>query len=97
MSQTKNTNDKKDQSRALGRIALLMSVGFIFDVGQAIIVYNSGKRAEAITTGAPFKWQMLKGRELMKTAAIVLVTSFITGLIVNSAEKMLYKEEKPTT
>ncbi len=89
--------NKTDQSRAMGRIALLMSVGFIFDVGQAIIVYNSGKKAEALTAGLPYRWQMLKGRELMKTAAIVLVTSFITGLIVNGAEKMLYKEEKPIT
>lgn len=94
---TKNNNDKAAKDRALGRIALLMSVGFIFDVGQAIIVYNSGKRAEAVTAGIPYKWQMLKGRELMKTAAIVLVTSFITGMIVNGAEKMLYKEETPTS
>lgn len=91
---TKNNTEKSDQSRALGRIALLMSVGFIFDVAQAIIVYNSGKKAEAATAGLPYKWQVPKGNELLKTAAIVLVTSFITGLIVNSAEKMLYKEDE---
>ncbi len=89
-----NTKEKSESSRALGRIALLMSVGFIFDVGQAIIVYNSGKKAEAVTAGLPYKWQVPKGKELMKTTAIVLVTSLITGMIVNSAEKMLYKEEE---
>jgi hypothetical protein len=92
------TQEEKDKkNRAAGRIALLMSVGFIFDVGQAIIVYNSGKKAEAITAGLPFKWQMPKGRELMKTAAIVLVTSLITGLIVTGAEKMIFKDGEGKT
>lgn len=91
---TNSNKDKTEKNHALGRIALLMSVGFIFDVGQAIIVYNSGKKAEAITAGLPYKWQVPKGRELMKTAALVLVTSFITGMIVNGAEKMLYKDQQ---
>ena len=85
---------EKDKNKALGRIALLMSVGFIFDIGQAIIVYNSGKKAEAITAGLSYKWQMPRGKELMKTAAIVLVTSLITGLIVTSAEKMIFKDDE---
>ncbi|MBS1635388.1 MAG: hypothetical protein JST26_05650 [Bacteroidetes bacterium] len=92
---TTETKEKgKEGSKATTKILLLMSIGFIIDVGQALIVYNAGKGAEAKALGTTYKWKLPGGKELMKTAGLVLVTSVLTGLLVSAAEAMIIGKEK---
>lgn len=89
MENTKEKNKKNGY-----KIALLMGVGAIIDLGQAVIVYNTGKGAEAKALGQKYKWSMPSGKELAKTAGIVLATSLLTGLLVGVLEKALL-DDKP--
>jgi len=91
-----DSKDKKKTTAA--RVMLLMGIGFVIDVGQALIVFNTGKRAEAKARGSTYKWKLPAGKELLQTAGIVLVTSLLTGLLVSAAESALVKEnKKPVT
>lgn len=89
MEKTKDKNKKNGY-----KIAILMGVGAIIDLGQAVIVYNTGKGAEAKSLGQNYKWSMPSGKELAKTAGIVLATSLLTGILVGVLEKVLL-EDKP--
>lgn len=82
--------EKKDEkNKTFVKVMLLMGVGFVIDVGQALIVYNAGKGAEAKALGANYKWKFPAGKELLQTAALVLVTSVLTGLVVSAAESAI--------
>ena len=85
----KDQKDKDKKREALVKVALLMGIGFIIDVGQALIVYNAGKGAEAKALGSTYKWKFPAGKELMQTAGLVLVTSLLTGLLVSAAESAI--------
>ena len=76
------------------KVMLLMGIGFVIDVGQALIVYNAGKGAEAKALGSTYKWKFPAGKELMKTAGLVLVTSILTGVLVSAAESMVLGSDK---
>lgn len=93
------TQDKKTQKdKTMMRVLILMTVGFVIDVGQALVVYNAGKSAEAKSLGEKYKWKMPGGMELAKTAGLVLVTSIATGLLVSAVESALIgKEPEPVT
>jgi len=97
MPELKKEESKKEEpkkSNAGKKIVLLLAVGFIIDVAQAVIIFNSGKGAEAKANGIKYKWKFPRGGELMKTAGLVLVTSILTGLLVTGAERMLFKDEQ---
>lgn len=87
-------NTQKDnKKKALVKVGLLMGIGFVIDVGQAFILYNAGKGAEAKALGASYKWKFPVGKELLHTAALVLVTSVITGFLVSRAESAILGSE----
>ncbi len=88
--------DKTEKNKTMTKVLLLMSIGFVIDVGQALIVYNAGKGAEAKALGSTYKWKLPAGHELMKTAGLVLVTSVLTGLLVSAAETMVLGGEPKT-
>lgn len=85
---------KEEKNKTMTKVLLLMSVGFVIDVGQALIVYNAGKGAEAKALGATYKWKLPAGKELLKTAGLVLVTSVLTGLLVSAAESAIIGGDK---
>lgn len=80
---------EKEKSKVMTTVLLLMSVDFVIDVGKALIVYNAGKAAEAKSLGATYKWKLPAGKELLKTAGLVLFTSVLTGLLVSAAESAI--------
>lgn len=88
-----NTQKDNKKKKTLVKVGLLMGIGFVIDVGQAFILYNAGKGAEAKKLGASYKWQLPVGKELLHTAALVLVTSVITGLFVSLAEGAILGNE----
>lgn len=69
---------------------LLTGVGFIVGVGEALIYYNMGQ-----STGQGFQYKIPPTKEFLKTAGVVLVTSFITaGIFAGLDSFMESKEEK---
>lgn len=80
---------EEEKRKKMMRIGILMTVAFVIDIGEAIIVYNAGKSAEAKTLGEKYKWAFPGGKALAKTAAIVLVTSLLTSVVVNYTEKRI--------
>lgn len=97
--QTDEKQNAEEKRKTFIKIMLLMGVGFVIDVGQALIIYNAGKGAEAKSLGSTYKWKFPAGRELLQTAGLVLVTSILTGLLVGAAESAILgngsKEKKP--
>jgi hypothetical protein len=66
---------------------VLTGVGFIVGVAEALLFYNLGK-----ANGKGYKFQIPPGKELFKTAGMVMITSIITtalftGLEIAMAEK----------
>ncbi|MBI3518888.1 MAG: hypothetical protein HY062_05975 [Bacteroidetes bacterium] len=76
------------------KILLLISIGFAIDITAAIIIYNAGKGSEAKAMGLKYKWKLPGGKDLLKTAGLVLVTSVITGTLTGLAEKSIFKNDK---
>jgi len=86
-----------DKKKAMGKVLLLMGIGFVIDIGTALIIYNSGKSSEAKALGRKYKWKFPAGKELLNTAGLVLVTSILTGGITTLAEKAIFGKGKPIT
>ena len=84
----------QEKNKTMVKVMLLMGIGFVIDVGQALIVYNAGKGAEAKALGSTYKWKLPAGKELMKTDGLVLVTSILTGVLVSAAESMVLGSDK---
>lgn len=87
-------DSKEKKNTTATKVLLLMSIGFVIDVGQALIVFNTGKRAEVKARGGTYKWKLPAGKELLQTAGIVIITSLVTGLLVSAAESALIKDDK---
>lgn len=66
------------------RAIVLTGVGFLVGVGEALVYYNMGKSA-----GSGFQFRIPPGRELAKTAGMVLLTSVVTTLLFRGVEIMM--------
>lgn len=86
-----------ERKKAMGKILLLMGIGFVIDIGTALIIYNSGKSSEAKALGVKYKWKFPAGKELLSTAGLVLITSVLTGGITGFAEDKIFGKDKKQT
>lgn len=64
---------------------IITGVGLAVGVAEALIYYNLGKNSK----DEKFKFQVPKGKELIKTTGIILLTSVITAGISNAIENSL--------
>lgn len=86
--------EDKEKRKAMGKILLLMGIGFAIDVTTAIIIYNFGKSSEAKSLGVKHQWKLPGGKELISTAGLVLVTSVMTGVLTGYAEDAIFGKDK---
>jgi uncharacterized membrane protein (DUF106 family) len=81
---------RKVKSKSVTSAAVIITgVGFVIGLAEALLYYNLGKSA-----GSKFTYKIPPGRELMKTAATVLITSILTGYIASWIEGKLSDERQ---
>ena len=73
------------------KVLIITGAGLAIGLAEALIYYNLGKNSNS----EKFSLQFPKGKELIKTAGIVLVTSIATAALSNLIEKGM--EESTTT
>lgn len=66
---------------------VLTGVGFAVGVFEALIYYNMGQ-----SEGGSFKFKVPPGKEFVKTAAMVMLTSVITTALFKGIELMIDDE-----
>lgn len=74
------------------KVLIITGAGLAIGLAEALIYYNLGKNANK----EKFKFQVPKGKELIKTAGIVLVTSVATAALSNIIENSLASSENLT-
>lgn len=68
---------------------IITGVGFVIGLAEALLYYNLGQ-----AEGSKFTYRIPPGKELLKTAATVLITSVLTGYIANWIEKKVTANEQ---
>ena len=64
-------------------------VGTVVGLGEALLYYNMGRNNGKVL---PLKFPPMK--EFLPTAGVVIVTSFITGLLADALIKSMYTQEE---
>ncbi len=70
------------------KVLIITGAGLAIGLAEALIYYNLGKNEK----NEKFKFQIPKGKELLKTAGIVLITSVATASLSNLIEKSLEED-----
>lgn len=71
---------------------IITAVGLVIGTAEALIYYNLGQ-----TTGGKFTYRIPPGRELLKTATVVLISSILTAGISGFIESRFQEDKKETT
>lgn len=67
------------------KLLIITGAGLAIGFAEALLYYNLGKN-EAQKT---FRFQFPKGKELLKTTGLIIVTSLATAALSNGIEKAL--------
>ena len=65
------------------KVAIITGAGLIIGLGEALLYYNLGKNANSGT----FQLGIPRGKELLQTTAVVIVTSILTAVLSKQIEK----------
>ncbi|WP_010180385.1 hypothetical protein [Aquimarina agarilytica] len=74
------------------KVLIITGAGLAIGLAEALIYYNLGKNSNK----EQFKFQVPKGKELLKTTGIVLATSVATAALSSIIEKSLESSENLT-
>lgn len=65
---------------------IITGVSFLVGMAEALIYYNMGQNSDEKES---FKFKIPDGKDLLKTAGVVILTSIVTGFIAGRIESKL--------